>query len=187
MNETKAIALCLKHRDPAGFSFLVGLFSEQAYRHAFGFLGNAEDAKDACQDAFQKAFAAMPRLERLERFYPWYYSILRNHCFNVLSRKRTAMSKEPAVAFEASVADRSEHPSKALERDEDAESVHETLGRLKPEFREILVLKYFSEYSYEQISETLGISRGTVMSRLYYARHAFKAAIEATESERRKG
>lgn len=182
MNETKAIALCLKHRDTVGFEFLVRSYRRQALRHARGWMGNAEDAADACQDAFRKAFQAMPSLTSLERFYPWFYTILRNHCLNLLSRRKTAVAGQERWKIERTMED-SRPPSLDLEKEEEEAAVHAALARLKTDFREILVLKYFSEYSYEQISEVLGISRGTVMSRLFYARKAFKGEIEKERME----
>ncbi|MDQ8203004.1 RNA polymerase sigma factor [Pelagicoccus sp. SDUM812003] len=181
MNESKAIDLCLRRRDPAGFNYLVEHFREQAFRHAYGFMGNREDAKDACQDAFRKAFVAMPKLKELERFYPWFYSILRNQCLNTLCRRKTALSKRSEVERQMTERGSGRLPSGAMEQEEDAAMVRTVLESLKPEFREILILKYFSEYSYEEIATTLGICRGTVMSRLYYARSAFRDALDKQE------
>ena len=63
MNENHAIRLCLRDRDPVGFEFLVLKYRREAFFHATSVLGNQEDAKDACQEAFRRALAAMPRLE----------------------------------------------------------------------------------------------------------------------------
>jgi DNA-directed RNA polymerase specialized sigma24 family protein len=59
MNETKAIDLCIQHRNTVGFEFLVENYRSQAYAHAFGFMGNWEDAADACQDAFRNYFVSI--------------------------------------------------------------------------------------------------------------------------------
>ncbi len=56
MNEAKAINLCIKHRDPIGFEYLVKKYRREALFHARIFLGNDEDAADACQESFVKAF-----------------------------------------------------------------------------------------------------------------------------------
>jgi len=90
IDEDHAIRLCLKDRDPRGFEFLVAKYRREAYYHAMALLGNSEDAADACQECFARAFTASSRLSRLDRFYPWFYRILRNHCLNVLSRRKTA-------------------------------------------------------------------------------------------------
>jgi len=179
MNEVKAIKLCIQHRNTAGFEFLVKNYRSQAFAHAFGFMGNREDAADACQDAFKKAFVSIVQLDQLDRFYPWFYCILRNHCFNLLSRKKTAATHSDLLENQARQ-NTSSTPRKELEHKEENDRVQSTLASLKEDFREILVLKYFSDFNYQQISETLQIPRGTVMSRLYHARTAFKNQLENT-------
>jgi len=174
MTEKQAIALCLKHRDPVGFDYLFRQFRREAFYHAYALLANESDAADACQDAFSSAFANMPRLKKLDRFYPWFYRILRNRCLNLLGRKRTrdryAQARSGDEAFHI------DDPKQQLENREASEQVWKQLDQLKSKHREILVLKYIHEFSYDEISETLDIPRGTVMSRLYQARSAFREA-----------
>jgi DNA-directed RNA polymerase specialized sigma24 family protein len=62
MDEQRAIQLCVKHRDPVGFEFLVQKYRREAFFHAFALMGNQEDALDACQDSFAKAFTTIPGL-----------------------------------------------------------------------------------------------------------------------------
>ena len=177
MTEQKAISLCLKHRDPAGFEFLVRRFQREAFYHAYALMANEADAADACQDAFASAFAAMPRLDALDRFYPWFYRILRNRCLNMLAREQTrnryaaSQSKESGSIVPST-------PQSDIENREERERVWQQLRHLKPKHREILTLKYIHEFSYDEIAETLGIPRGTVMSRLYEARSAFRKRFE---------
>src|SRR5687768_7852674 len=89
MDEARAITLCLRYRDPIGFEFLVAKYRKEAFVHARTLMGNEQDALDACQDAFIRAFAAMPQLQELTSFYPWFYRILRNRCLNLLDRRGT--------------------------------------------------------------------------------------------------
>ncbi|MDA0347572.1 MAG: RNA polymerase sigma factor [Verrucomicrobia bacterium] len=181
MNESKAIEMCLKDKDPIGFEFLVEQYKREAYYHALSFTNSKEDAADACQDAFRKAFAAMPRLASLDNFYPWFYRILKNHCINMSARKRTANKyRQATIDGEIPQAD-SENPSEELVNKETRESIHEVLETLNPTFKEILTLKYFGDKSYEEIAELLEIPRGTVMSRLFHARSAFRDAFNAAE------
>lgn len=178
MNESKAIQLCLRHRDPAGFEFLVRQFRREAHYHAYALLGNEADAADACQESFSRAFAAMPRLTSLDRFYPWFYRILRNQCLNVLDRRHTRerYAASQGQQSKEAVAQRDDQdPSRHLEAEEERQRVWADLQKLKPKHREVLTLKYIHEFSYNDISETLDIPRGTVMSRLYEARAAFRA------------
>lgn len=181
MDENKAIRLCITHRDPAGFEFLVNMFRREALCHAVSFLGNYEDAADACQDSFHKAFVSITSLKKLDRFYPWFYVILKNHCLTLLG-KRKRFLKEQAEIYNYGKQNPAPGPEGFLEQKEETESIWEILRNLKTEYREILMMKYAMRKNYHEISITLGIPRGTVMSRLYYARRAFKDKYLETNS-----
>jgi RNA polymerase sigma-70 factor (ECF subfamily) len=176
MDEQRAIQLCVKHRDPVGFEFLVEKYRREAFTHAFALLGNQEDALDACQDSFAKAFVAIPRLQELPQFYPWFYCILRNRCLNLIARRQTSDRYREAEQHEAVRALEAANPGSLMESREDQQRVQRALECLKPEQREILMLKYVQEHRYEEIARLLGIPRGTVMSRLYHARLALRDA-----------
>ena len=183
MDESRAIRLCLHHRDPVGFEYLVKKYRREAFYHAQSFLGNREDAADACQESFSRAFKAIPNLSKLDAFYPWFYRILRNCCLNMLRRKKTARRYKQEKQLELPDEETS-NPSVLVEAQEEQSLVWEVLNALTPTFREILVMKYIQDKRYDEISELLSIPRGTVMSRLYHARKAFRDRyIEARERE----
>lgn len=202
MTEETAINLCLKHRDPAGFESLFRQYRKEAYFHASSLMGNPEEAADACQEAFRRAFAAMPGLRKLDNFYPWFYRILRNYCLNQLARRRTSETyrrnvetdwtsvfrgRKPMARSEEAAADSPEagrsmgqvcvSPDFIALQNEEHALVWEALQQLEPDHREILAMKYFEDRPYSMISEILGIPRGTVMSRLYAARKALRERL----------
>ncbi len=172
MNEKKAIELCIYHRDPAGFEFLVKKFKREAFFHALSFTGNPEDAADMCQESFSKAYKAFPGLTYLNRFYPWFYSILRNTSLNFIKKKKRLADKSYEI-FNRKDA-KTESPEDKYEDSELNSRLWQILFKMKADFREILVLKYVENKKYEEISMILGIPRGTVMSRLYNARKKFR-------------
>jgi RNA polymerase sigma-70 factor, ECF subfamily len=175
MDEQHAIRLCVMHKDPAGFEFLVQKYRREAFFHARALLGNQEDALDACQDSFAKAFTAIPGLRELPQFYPWFYRILRNRCLNLLARRKTSDRYREAQEQDATLGTSAMTPRHDLEQQEDRQQVQRAMESLEPEHREILILKYVQEKRYEEIAGMLGIPRGTVMSRLYHARLALRA------------
>jgi RNA polymerase sigma-70 factor (ECF subfamily) len=181
VNERQAIDLCLAHRDPIGFEFLVRKYEREAYMHAIALVGNRDDALEACQESFASAFASLPQLAELTAFYPWFYRVLRNRCLNLLGRRQTArryrQAAEGQVAREDARAD--DDPATILGQQQDKAAVWRALASLKTEFREILALKYMQGYDYNALATLLGIPRGTVMSRLFHARKAFHAAYVA--------
>ena len=147
-------------------------------RLALGFLRNPDDAVDASQDAFVRALEALPRFDAAQPFFPWFYAILRNVCFNRL-RSRRRRSEVPldeagdpsprAGAVRSAAADPGEGLSAAVRAEVD---------RLSPEHREVVVLRHWQELSYEEIAAAVGAPVGTVMSRLHYARRELKRALE---------
>jgi RNA polymerase sigma-70 factor (ECF subfamily) len=166
MDDNAAIEKCLKGEKDA-FRFLVERYQAQAVGHSLAILGNREDALDAVQEAFVDAFQALKHFDRTRRFYPWLYVLLRNRCYKFLAKKQATENIEDAEIL-APRAGISNEERIALER---------ALWSLSKEDREIITLKYLDGLSYDEISEYLKIPRGTVMSRLFYARRLLQAKL----------
>ncbi len=166
MDDASAIEKCRKGEREA-FRHLVERYQAQAVGHAVAILGNREDARDSVQEAFVDAFQALGRFDTTRRFYPWFYVLLRHRCFKMTARRRPAENIEETkiLAAQAGV---SPEESFALEK---------ALLSLSAEDREIIVLKYFDGLSYQELAEHLQIPRGTVMSRLFYARKQLQAKL----------
>lgn len=165
--------------DKIAYGALVRRYMSDAYLIALGFTHNPDDARDISQDAFIKAYEARNQFEEGRPFYPWFYRILRNRCLNFI--KREFKKHEPLCYDDEPGSERfsSESPSplELLEKEERARLLHAAIKRLSFEHREVIVLKNFKGYTYEQIARALEIPIGTVMSRLYYARRMLKDII----------
>jgi len=170
-----------KRGDIQAFGVLVERYKERAYMIALGFVGSPDDAMDLSQEAFVKAFRAMRTFKDGSDFYPWFYAVLRNTCFNFLRRRKTRKesSLDAARDYGFDVPDGAPDPSVVLERKETREIVREELNNLTAVHREILVLRHFECLSYKDMAEMLGCPIGTVMSRLYAARRALRARLLA--------
>jgi len=168
-----------KRGDIAAFETLVERYKERAYMIALGFVGNPDDAMDLSQDAFVKAFKAMRTFRDGCDFYPWFYAVLRNTCFNFLRRRkiRRESSLDAAQEYGFDVPDGAPDPRRSLERKELREIVRAEIDRLSPVHKEILLLRHFELLSYRQMAEVLECPIGTVMSRLYAARQALKVRL----------
>ena len=152
---------------------------------ALGFVGNPDDAMDLSQEAFVKAFKAMRTFRDGSDFYPWFYAVLRNTCFNFLRRRKTRResSLDAAQEYGFDVRDGAPDPSVVLERKEMRAIVRAEIGKLAPVHREILLLRHFESLSYKEMASVLGCPIGTVMSRLYAARQALKARLTCYMAE----
>lgn len=169
-----------KRGDKRSYETLVRRYMADAFLVAYGFVGNAEDARDLSQEAFIKAYHARGRFEAGRPFYPWLYRILRNHCLNFVQRGRRNLSID-AEDFHREIPCPRPTALEDLESDERKRIVHAAIARLSDDHREIIVLKTFRELSYREIADVLEIPIGTVMSRLFYARQALRALIEELE------
>ena len=167
-SDAEAIEKCV-NGDWEAFRFLVERYQKQAVAHSTAILGNREDAKDAAQDAFVDAFQSLEKFDATRKFYPWFYVLLRNRCFKMRARKRATENVEETEIFAAS--DAVSHEEKL--------TLEKALHALSSEEREIIALKYLDGFSYEELAEHLQIPRGTVMSRLFYARKKLQTKLGA--------
>ena len=168
MDDSLALKNCLDG-DMESFRYLVERYQNQAIGHATAVLGNREDALDAVQEAFVDAYRAIDKFDSSRRFYPWFYVLLRNRCFKMLATpgRQNTISKEEseilAPGNESSI--------------EDTLALEAALLALTPEDRELITLKYLDGLSYQELADLLQIPRGTVMSRLFYARKQLQTIL----------
>ncbi len=168
-----------KRGDIDAFGELVERYKERAYMIALGFVGNPDDAMDLSQEAFVKAFKAIRTFREGCDFYPWFYAVLRNTCFNFLRRRKTRKesSLDAAREYGFDVVDGAPGPSAALELKEMRAIVRAEIDNLAPVHKEIRLLRHYEHLSYKELAGVLGCPIGTVMSRLYAARQALKARL----------
>lgn len=165
MDDAEAITRC-QQGDREVFRHLVERYQQRAVAHAMAILFNRDDAEDAVQEAFIDAFKAIDTFDTSRTFYSWFYVLLRNRCYKMTTRQRTENLDEAVlVASQPGVAD---DTRLALEK---------ALHSLTHEEREIVCLKYFSGLSYDDLARQLQIPRGTVMSRLFYARRRLQRKL----------
>jgi len=145
------------------FGVLVNRYQKVMYTVALRMLGNAEDAQDATQDAFVKAYRHLASFDGKHRFYSWMYRILVNECLNVNRAKRLEESLEEDTAGDGT-------PFDSVLESERREQIQMALLHLTPEYRTVIVLRHFAGQSYTEIAEALAIPEKMVKSRLYSAR-----------------
>ena len=167
--ERKALDL-LSENPKEGLEMLARAYHKKAYHLALGMLGNRDDALDVTQDAFIRVQRSISKYDRGRSFFPWFYTILSNLCRTRLSRRSRTSSRETAYEELALVDVSAKNPHENLEAVEELTALRKALGGLLFADREIITLKHFEDCTYDQIAATLNIPRGTVMSRLYYAR-----------------
>lgn len=162
------------------FEAIVKRHMKDAYFIALGLVGNREDALELSQEAFFRAYRNFKQLNSKGKFFPWFYQILRNLCFSHLRKikvRRTSLLEEFATdRIDVEVHDDFD-PRVVAERNESKDQVWKAIGQLDDKHREVIVLRHFRNLSYEEMSKILFCNRGTVTSRLYYARKRLKEIL----------
>jgi RNA polymerase sigma-70 factor (ECF subfamily) len=163
------------------YGSIVEMYMKDAYFIALGLVGNREDAMDLSQEAFFKAYKNISTLNSSWGFFPWFYQILRNLCFSHLRKRRVrrahsleAITDDGAVA----IADDCEPVGSEIEQRELQKEVWQAVNQLDDKHREVIILRHFRNMSYDKMAETLFCNKGTVTSRLYYARKRLKEILE---------
>lgn len=158
--------------DTAAYAGLVARHRSRLGRYAVRMLGNREDAEDAVQEAFVRAYRSLPRCEP-DRFGPWIFTILVNRC-RTLGAQRTRRERvlAPAVAGHEGTTD----PDPA-EREAWRETVRWAVARLGAVYREALLLKHVEDLSYEEMAELTGASVPALKMRVKRACDQLRAVL----------
>jgi RNA polymerase sigma-70 factor, ECF subfamily len=161
--------------DEDAFEELVARYHPRLRYYLRRILPRADHADDVLQEVWLAVFRALPRLADPAALSAWLYRI---------ARDKTSVQWRvwpPECSLDGS--DLVEEPSQDNEfRQEDAQEIHASLDQLTPEQREILVLRFLEDMTYEKIAKVTGCPIGTVRSRLYYAKSALRQAIEHRRS-----
>jgi RNA polymerase sigma-70 factor (ECF subfamily) len=173
------LALQASRGNIALFQALVERYRRQAYFYARGMVRNSDDAHDLSQEAFVRVYRHLKRFNPAYPFKVWLFHILSNLCKNHLRQKKTRdnVMVTSDDAGESAAPD-TDQPDRLFGRTEVQSQVWNAIGKLPEKFREIIILSHFEELSYNQMAEILGIPRGSVMSRLYYARLKLREILE---------
>jgi len=162
------------------YAELVDRHKDKAMTLALRMLRNREDAEEALQDAFVRAFKALERFEMKASFATWFYRIVFNVCSSALG-KRAGISKiplhEPGAEALLGATPTATTPEVDLESSAFEEAVHQEIENLPPAYASVLTLFFVQELSYEEIVEVTGMPLGTVKNRLFRARTMLREAV----------
>ncbi len=164
--------------DRAALEELFRRYRQPAYRVAHRLLGNEADALDAVQDGFVKVLANLNGFQKRSSFKTWLLRVVSNAALDLGRQRgrREAMAPGESTNGEAPDLNWSD-PALGLERDDLRRLLDAALATLPEPQRQTFVLHVDAEMSYRDIADALGISIGTVMSRLYYARQKLRTYL----------
>jgi RNA polymerase sigma-70 factor (ECF subfamily) len=183
-NDTdKELVRRVQKGDLRAFDLLFSRYQYKIVNLVSRFLRDPEDVQDVVQEAFIKAYRALPRFRGESAFYTWLYRIAINTAKNhLVARSRRPpgvdVEVEDAEHFESADALRENaDPESALSRDELEAEIHAAIADLPEDLRSAVTLREFDGLSYEQIAEIMDCPVGTVRSRIFRAREAIDKRI----------
>jgi RNA polymerase sigma-70 factor, ECF subfamily len=178
-SDADVIALVLAGHSDA-FAVLLGRYRDAYTRFAVRMLGNAEDADDALQSAFVRAYRKLGACSDPSRFGAWLYQIVINEC-RTFGRRRAKRNLRLVRDDDAL-----ENTTDATRRDEELGLRHEiqwALNKLDPDQREAFVLKYVEELSYEEMAELTGAGVSALKMRVKRACDRLRTLLEGVHHE----
>ncbi len=186
VTEQNLIVACQEGSEKA-FKELVQKYYQQAYAMALVMTQNKEAAFDISQEAFLRIYRNFSSFDVRRSFKAWLFTIVKNLSLNYLERKKRRWitftdffkSKNKPDIF-------TEDFPETIERSEIRQQVLWALKQLGEQDRDIILLRDFESFSYQEISDILEIPVGTVMSRLYYARKKLARIIKEEHNESSK-
>ncbi len=156
------VARCLAG-DTTAFRPLVERYQRVLFTVAVRMLGDRDEAADAAQSAFVRAYEKLATYDDSHKFFSWLYRILVNECLNVKRGRRGMEPLDPRLAGPG-------NPLETLEASERRARVQKAIATLPRTLREVIVLRHYAGLSYLEIAELIDVPEKTVKSRLYDAR-----------------
>jgi RNA polymerase sigma factor (sigma-70 family) len=164
--DERALIAALGSRDPDGVRALVDAFGQRLLRSAFLLCGNESDAQDLVQETFLQAFRSAHRFGGRSSVYTWLHAILLNLSRHYHRDQKRLVCSDELARRDVPLPESGLFPGDAeLART----ALSSALGRLSEPHREIIVLRFYEDLKIQEIAAHLGISCGTVKSRLHYA------------------
>lgn len=182
-SDEELIKFCIEKRDTVAFDSLMLRYQDSVFRLCYRLLGNYEDALELAQDVFLTCFRKLHTFAGRAKFSTWLYRLVINHSKNFLKRSRRSASahsisinqqlndegKSPVQVADDKPGPREDVASKQLQ-----ELLQQRMQLLTPEHRQVLILRYAEELSYEEIAQIIGAPIGTVKSRINRAREELR-------------
>jgi len=166
------------------FQKLVETFYQDAYRMAYYWTRNREVALDISQETFIRVYKNLDHFNIEKPFRAWFYTIIKNLSMNYMKRTRNRrMVFSDFFSKKGNLIEATFETDRKIEQDEAARVIWHSIRKLSREEQEIILLREFENFTYQEISDLLNIALGTVMSRLYHARKKLAKIIEGEQDE----
>ena len=171
VNEEKLVKRAMKY-DEIAIIQLFDHYKEYLYRIAYMYYKNEQDALDAVSECVTRVYISFPKLKHPEYFKTWMTRILINEIFTDMKKGKNLISYDNLKEAGYEV----EFPEDAITREEKMD-LYTALDQLKPEYRVVLILKYFEDLSIKEISDAIGITESNVKALLHRGRKKLRKIL----------
>lgn len=176
--------------DQKAYAELMARYKDAIYFMLLKMINNKTDAEDLTIEAFGKAFKNLEQYSPNYAFSTWLFKIASNNCIDYLRKKRTnhisidsTLSPEKNYEPQVHLRDEAPDPEETLIKEQKVILMRTVVRKLKPRYRTLIELRYFKEFSYEEISEELGLPLGTVKAQLFRARELLFNTLKNTDAK----
>ncbi len=173
--------------DQKAYAELMKRYKDAIYFMLLKMINNKTDAEDLTMEAFSKAFKNIQQYSPSYAFSTWLFKIASNNCIDFLRKKRSNIvsldnnfGKEEKDGFapQFNVKDDEPDPEEYMIRLQKSALMREVVKNLRPRYRKLIELRYFNEFSYEEIAEELKLPLGTVKAQLFRARELLYGTLQ---------
>ncbi|MDR1951313.1 MAG: sigma-70 family RNA polymerase sigma factor [Bacteroidales bacterium] len=172
------VCAALHNGDRRAYAQLMDRYKESLYFKLIKMTGSETDADDMTIEAFGKAFSNLHTYSPEYAFSTWLFRIATNNCIDYMRKKRIkpipldrpVVNNDDRFGFEMRIADLSADPEMLIIKEQKNQNLRAIVDKLKPHYRILIELRYYKEYSYEEIAEKLDLPVGTVKAKLFRAK-----------------
>ncbi len=174
--------------DQKAYAELMERYRDSIFHLCRKMVFNDDDADDLTIETFGKAFQRLKQYTPAFAFSTWLFKIASNHCIDFIRKKRInalsldrGLSTEEGGNIQFTIKDDAPDPIETLEKKQRVEKMRLVVSELKPRYRKLVELRYFEEYSYDEIALELDLPLGTVKAQLYRARDILTSVMESSK------
>ncbi len=189
-HDYQLVQKAVQEGDQKAYAELMDRYRDSIYYMLLKMVNNRDDAEDLTVEAFGKAFKRLHQYTPDYAFSTWLFKIASNNCIDFIRKKKKNLysidneqeseeGDQIAIDIKASNLD----PEEKVMKKQKIDRMREVVDQLKPKYRQLVKLRYFEEYSYDEIAEELDLPLGTVKAQLYRAREFLHNIITQTRDD----
>ena len=173
-----------KNGDRLAFNHIVEEYQQPIYNLCYRMLENGDEAEDAAQEVFTRAYFKLDSYVETHEFSTWLFSIAAHYCIDRLRKRRFQLvSWDDLAPWHLFPGQDASQPERALLEAEAVREIRGLLDALPPDYRAVIILKYWRSMSYQEIAETLETTVSAIKSKLFRARRTMVAQIATPQAD----